>query len=140
MYNENIGIGSASHSMNNNTDGRKKKNKKKKDFSLDNKMPKQQNTTTKADIVDMSTGIIAIEETPDVATWNKKSQIKEYAAGIIVNRSGCPETRPPTTTGIGLRDKKQSKKDLIIDPANKKEVEEAIKSGSTLTDEANDLS
>ena len=37
-------------------------------------------------------------------------------------------------------EKKGSKKDLIIDPANKKEVDEAIKSGSTLTDEAADLS
>jgi hypothetical protein len=29
---------------------------------------------------------------------------------------------------------------LIADPANRKEVEEAIESGSTLTDEATDLS
>ena len=41
---------------------------------------------------------------------------------------------------IGLREKKGSKKDLIIDPANKKEVDEAIKSGLTFTDEADDLS
>jgi hypothetical protein len=34
---------------------------------------------------------------------------------------------------------KLSKKDLIVDPANKKEVEEAIESESTLTDEAKDL-
>jgi hypothetical protein len=46
----------------------------------------------------------------------------------------------PTTIGIGLRDKKASKKDLIVDPANRKNTEGAIKSGSTLTDEAADLS
>ena len=46
----------------------------------------------------------------------------------------------PLTIGIGLRDRKASKKDLIVDPANRKEVEEAIESGSTLTDEATDLS
>jgi hypothetical protein len=126
---------------NNNTGKRKKKNKEKKDFSSKNKIPKQQNTTRKADVVDISSGIIDIDETPDIATWNKESQIKADAAGVIVNRSGFPEPRPPPTTiGIGLRDKKQLKKDLIIDPANKKEVEEAIKSGSILTDEADDLS
>jgi hypothetical protein len=126
--------------MNNNT-GKRKKNKEKKDFSSENKMPKQQKTTRKADIVNISSGIIDIDETPDVATWNKKSQNKKNAASVIVDRSDYLEPRPPPTTiGIGLRDKKQPKKDLIIDPANKKEVEEAIKSGSILTDEADDLS
>jgi hypothetical protein len=127
--------------MNNNTGKRKKKNKEKKDFSSENKMPTQQKTTRKADVVNISSGIIDIDETPDVATWNKESQIKEDAVRVIVNRSRFPEPRPPPTTiGIGLRDKKQPKKDLIIDPANKKEVEEAIKSGSRLTDEADDQS
>jgi hypothetical protein len=128
---------------NNNTRKRKKKNKEKEDFSSKNKIPKEQNTTRKTDVVDISSGIIDIDKTPDVATWNKESQIKEDAVGVIVNRSVFPEPRPPppTTIGIGLRDKKHPKKDLIIDPANKKEVEEAIKSGSILTDEAdNDLS
>jgi len=129
--------------MNNNTGKRKKKNKEKKDFSSENKMPKQQKTTSKVDVVNTSSGIIDIDETPDVATWNKKSQNKnkKNAASVIVHRSDYLEPRPPPTTiGIGLRDKKQPKKDLIIDPANKKEVEEAIKSGSILTDEADDLS
>jgi hypothetical protein len=46
---------------------------------------------------------------------------------------------PIPTIGIGLRDRKASKKDLFVDPANRKEVEEAIESRSTLTDEATDL-
>jgi len=46
----------------------------------------------------------------------------------------------PLTIGIGIRYRKPSKKDLIVDPANKKEIEEAIEPGSTLTDEATDLS
>jgi hypothetical protein len=46
----------------------------------------------------------------------------------------------PLTIGIGIRHRKPSKKDLIVDPANRKEIEEAIESGSTLTDEATDLS
>jgi hypothetical protein len=59
---------------------------------------------------------------------------------ITVNPLHEAEIPTTTTSGIGLRDNKGSKKDSIIDPANKKEVDEAIKSGSTLTDEATDLS
>jgi hypothetical protein len=107
-------MGSTNHSMNNNNTGRRRK--EKKDFSVDNnKVPKQQKMTTKADVMDMS-------------------------AGITVNLLHEAEIPTTTTSGIGLRDTKGSKKDSIIDPANKKEVDEAIKSGSTLTDEATDLS
>jgi hypothetical protein len=126
--------------MNNNTGRRRRRKKEKKDFPVDNKVLKQQKTTTKADFMDMSAGIIDIDDTPDVATWNKKIHIKDDASGIIVNRLHEAEMRQPTTIDIGLREKKGSKKDLIIDPANKKNVDEAIKSESTLTDEAADLS
>jgi hypothetical protein len=130
-------MGSTNQPMNNNT----KRGKEKKDFSVDNKVPKQQKTTTKADVIDISAGIIDINDTPDVATWNKKIHIKDGATRITVNPLHEAEIPTTTTTsGIGLRDKKGSKKDSIIDPANKKEVDEAIKSGSTLTDEATDLS
>ncbi|MFL6347569.1 MAG: hypothetical protein ACJ71P_16865 [Nitrososphaeraceae archaeon] len=127
--------------MNNNTHKRKKKNKEKEDFSVDNKVPKQQKMTTKADVTDMSAGIIDIDDTPDVATWNKKVHIKEDAVDIIASRfHDAEKIEMPTTIGIGLRDKKASKKDLVVDPANRKDIEGAIKSGSTLTDEAADLS
>lgn len=127
--------------MNNNTHKRKKKNKEKEDFSVDNKVPKQQKMTTKADVTDMSAGIIVIDDTPDVATWNKKVHIKEDAVDIIASRfHDAEKIEMPTTIGIGLRDKKASKKDLVVDPANRKDIEGAIKSGSTLTDEAADLS
>ena len=114
MYNEGIGMGSTINSMKKKIPYRIKKNKEKKDFPVDNKVLKQK-TTTKADTMDMS-------------------------AGITVNRLHEAETQPPTTIGIGLRERKGSKKDLIIDPANKREVDEAIKSESTFTDEADDLS
>ncbi len=104
-------------------------------------MKKQQRTKRKADTVHMSTGIVDIEDGPDVATWNKKIHIKDDAAGIVDDRfHGVDEIQTTLTTGIGLRDGKASKKDLIVDPANRKEIEEAIESGSTLTDEATDLS
>jgi hypothetical protein len=126
--------------MNNNISGRRKKDKKKKDFSsVDNKVPKAEKT--KADVMDMSADIIDIDNTSDVATWNKDIHIKAdaAAAGITANRLQEEEILPATTIGIDLKEKKGSKKDLIIDPADKKDVDEAIKSGSTLTDEA-DLS
>ncbi len=91
----------------------------------------------------MSTGIVDIEDTPDVASWNKKIHIKDdNAAGIVVNDRfrNAEEIQTPLTTGIGFRARKPSKKDMIVDPAIKTEVEKAIESGSTLTDEANDLS
>ena len=66
---------------------------------------------------------------------------KDNAAGVIDDRFHDHEDIQTTLiTGIGLRDRKASIKDLIVDPANKKETEEAIESGSKLTDEATDLS
>ena len=126
--------------MNNNISGRRKKDKEKKDFSsVDNKVPKVEKT--KAHVMDMSADIIDIDNTPDIATWNKEIHIKAdaAAAGTTANKLQGAEILPPTTISIGLKEKKGPKKDLIIDPADKKEVDEAIKSGSTLTDEA-DLS
>jgi len=121
----------------NNISGRRKKNKEKKDFSsVDNKVPKVKKT--KPDVIDTSAGIIDIDNTPDVATWNKEIHIKGDAAGITANGLHEAEILSPTTINIGLKEKKGSK-DLIIDPADKKEVDEVIKSESTLTDEA-DLS
>ena len=132
----------------NNISRRRKKNKEKKDFSLvDNKVPKEQKITTttiEAGVMDLSAGIIDIDNTPDVAAWNKEIHIKGDGAGTITVNNRLHETKttsplPPTTVSIHLIQKKGSKKDLIIDPADKKQVDEAIKSGSTLTDEA-DLS
>jgi hypothetical protein len=128
--------------MNNNSNRRKKNNKEEKDISADIKVKKhQQKTKIKAGTLDMSTGVVDIEDTPDVATWNKKIHIKDDAAGIVNDRfHAAEEIQTTLTTGIGIRDRKASKKDLIVDPANGKEIEEAIESGSTLTDEATDLS
>jgi hypothetical protein len=117
-------------------------------------VPKEQKTTitSNADVIGMSAGMVDIDDTPDVATWNKQIHIKGDAAGIMAEdnnnnnnnknrRLHEPEKPPPLTVGIGLIQKKKGskKEDLIIDPADKKEVEEAIRSGSTLTDEAVDL-
>ena len=126
--------------MNNNKSERRKKDKEKKDFSsFDNKVPKVEKTKT--DVMDMSADIIDIDNTPDVATWNKEIHIKAdaAAAGVTTNILQEAEILPSTTISFGLKEKKAFKKDLIIDPADRKEVDEAIKSGSTLTDK-DDLS
>ena len=84
----------------------------------------------------MSSDIIDITDTPDVATWNKEIQ-KGNTTGKRVNRADNLKTSSPTNIGIGLRAKKGPKRDSIIDPADKNEIDEVIKSGSTLTDESN---
>src|ERR687885_1294634 len=130
--------------MINNFSRKNKKDKEKKDLPIENKVPKQQKKppAMNAHVIDMSSGIIDINDAPDIATWNKKLQAKENASGIIANRlNDAGTTRWPTTiSSIGLRDKRALKKDLIVDPANRKEVEEATKSGLILTDEAADSS
>src|ERR687886_106746 len=104
--------------MRNNSNTRKKNNRKKKDLSADNRVTKQQKTKTKAEAVDMATDIIDIDNTPDVATWNKKIHDKDDTARVIADRfHDTEETQTPPTIGIGLRDRKASKKDLIVDPA-----------------------
>ena len=98
--------------------------------------PKYQNL-----IDTISEHIIDINDTPDIATWNKKLHIEENASAVNANGlNDAEKIRSSRIIGIGLRDKKALKKDLIVDPANRKEMEEATKSGFTLTDEASDLS
>ena len=141
MNNEIIDIGT-SYPMINNSCRKNKKSKEKRNLPVE-KVPKRQKklASKKVGVVDMSVGIIDINDTPDIATWNKKLHIEENASGIIANGlNDAEEMQRPTTIGIGLRDKKALKKDLIVDPANRKEVEGATNSGFTLTDEASDLS
>ena len=141
MNNEIIDI-STSYPMINNSGRRNKKTKENRNLRVD-KVSKQQSKspTRKVEVVDMSVGIIDINDTPDIATRNKKLRIEENASSIIANGlNDAEEIQRPTTVGIGLRDKKSLKKDLSVYPANRKEVEGAINSGFTLTDEASDLS
>ena len=125
--------------MINNSSRKNKKSKEKRNLPVD-KVAKRQNKSAsrKVGVVDMSVGIIDINDTPDIATWNKKLHIEQNASGIVTN--DAEKMQRLTTIGIGLRDKKALKKDLIVDPANVKEVEEATNSGFTLTDEGSDLS
>jgi hypothetical protein len=113
---------------NNNTVKRRDKNK---DSSVVNEDSKEQTNA----VVDTSADLIDIIDTPDVATWNKEIHIKADAADIR-KRYHWTKT-PPITSDIGLKEK--GSKDMIIDPADKKDVDKVVKSGAKLTDEA-DLS
>ena len=125
---------------------------KEKHFSVDNsdcqdsKEKKQQESgeTTTIDITKVgntSKDILDIIDTPDVATWNKGTQIKGNAADIIkrshergekIEAIAQKKITPTNTNTNGIREK--GSEDLIIDPADKEVVAKVVKSGKTLTD------
>jgi hypothetical protein len=125
---------------NNNDSDREKKNKA--DRTVDNgdkKLAGIEDGTvidiTRADNV--SKDILDITDTPDVAVWNKSVQIKGKVVDTIKQSK---ENENALTIGIGLKKKNHEgdRKDstTLIDPANQKDVDEAINSGSTITDKA----
>jgi hypothetical protein len=84
------------------------------------------------------TTTIDITDTPDVATWNKGTQIKGSAADIIKRSQ---ERRAEITQGKITRNnattielKEKGSEDLIIDSANKRDVSKVVNSGTSLTD------
>jgi hypothetical protein len=120
---------------------------KGKHFSVDNsdhqdsKEEESAKTTTTIDITkasNTSKDILDITDTPDVATWNKGTQIKGNAADIIKRsqESGAEITQGKMTrtnaTTIGLKEK--GSEDLVIDSANKRDVAKVVNSGTSLTD------
>jgi hypothetical protein len=86
-----------------------------------------------------SEGIIDITDAPDVAAWNKTMQSKgDVAQGI--RQSNRAETKRPISQPISINNDfpRQNQSDgLTLDVSNKKHVSKIIKSGTTLTDEAN---
>jgi hypothetical protein len=97
--------------------------------------------TTTIDITKASStskDILDITDTPDVATWNKGTQIKGSAADIIKRSQerGTKITQGKLTrtnaTTIDLKEK--GPEDLIIDPANKEDVAKVVNFGTSLTD------
>jgi hypothetical protein len=120
---------------------------KDKRFSVDNsdyqdsKAEESAKTTTTIDITKASStskDILDITDTPDVATWNKGTQIKGGAADIIKRSQerGTKITQGKITrtnaTTIDLKEK--GSEDLIIDSANKEDVAKVVNSGISLTD------
>ena len=127
MEDNRIEEGEKRRTMDNNNNTIKKRDKNK-DSSVVNEDSKEQTNA----VVDTSADIIDIIDTPDVATWNKEIHIKGDAADIV-KRYHWTKT-PPITSDMGLKEK--GSKDMIIDPADKKDVDKVVKSGATLNDEA----
>lgn len=119
---------------------------KDKRFSVDNSdyqdsKAEESAKTTTIDITKASStskDILDITDTPDVATWNKGTQIKGGAADIIKRSQerGTKITQGKITrtnaTTIDLKEK--GSEDLIIDSANKEDVAKVVNSGISLTD------
>ena len=119
---------------------------KDKHFSVDNNdhqgsKEEESAKTTTIDITkasNTSKDILDITDTPDVATWNKGTQIKGSAADIIKRSQ---ERRAEITQGKITRNnattielKEKGSEDLIIDSANKRDVSKVVNSGTSLTD------
>ncbi|MGI0000989.1 MAG: hypothetical protein ACRD6Q_07170 [Nitrososphaeraceae archaeon] len=79
-----------------------------------------------------SNDIIDIDDSPDVATWNREVTRNKYH---ITKDKIIPEI-PPTTT-IGLNQENNNGKNHQVDPANQKDVDRIYNSGGKLTDDAN---
>ena len=119
---------------------------KDRHFSVDNSdhqdsKEEESAKTTTIDITkasNTSKDILDITDTPDVATWNKGTQIKGDAADIIKKSQerGAEITQGKitrtNTTTVELKEKRSE--DLIIDSANKKDVSKVVNSGASLTD------
>jgi hypothetical protein len=107
----------------------------------DSKEEESAKTTPTIDITKASStskDILDIADTPDVATWNKGTQVKGSAADIIKRSQerGTKITQGKITrtnaTTIDLKEK--GSEDLIIDSANKEDVAKVVNSGTSLTD------
>lgn len=86
--------------------------------------------------------IIDIDDSPDIATWNKEVTRNRDSSENIDNKYRITKTNPkiPTITTIGLerkREEKDNEKDHLIDPANQREIDNAYHDGDKLTDKAN---
>ena len=114
------------------------------------KQPKSRkhNTSTMDVTNDAKTSneIIDIDDSPDVATWNKEvTRNKDHIAKDIKiseetkNKYRITKIHPeiPPTTTIGLRREDNDNKDNQVDPANQKDVDRIYNSGGKLTDDAN---
>jgi len=124
--------------MNPNT---KKQHKSRKDYTSNN--------TSTMDVTNdpkTSNDIIDIDDSPDVATWNKEvTRNKDHIAKDIKiseetkNKYRITKIHPeiPPTTTIGLREENNDNKDDQIDPANQQDLNKIFNSGGRLTDQAN---
>lgn len=121
-----------------------------KDYEQNQNKKKEQ--TSKEDVIASSTlniannvktsnDIIDIDDSPDIATWNKEVTRNKVVSNNTDNKYRITKINPkiPTITTIGLErriDRDDNKKDRLIDPANQQEIDAAYHAGDKLTDQA----
>ena len=121
-----------------------------KDYEENQNKKKEQ--TSKEDVIASSTlkiannvktsnDIIDIDDSPDIATWNKEVTRNKIVSNNTDNKYGITKINPkiPTITTISLErriDRDDNKKDRLIDPANQQEIDAAYHAGDKLTDQA----
>jgi hypothetical protein len=93
-----------------------------------------------------SNDIIDIDDSPDIATWNKEVTRNKNISENIDNKYRITKINPKisTITTIGLERKRgggeeeeenNNKKDHLIDPANQQDIDNAYHDGDKLTDQ-----
>jgi len=121
-----------------------------KDYEQNQNKKKEQ--TSKEDVIASSTlniannvktsnDIIDIDDSPDIATWNKEVTRNKIVSNNTDNKYRITKINPkiPTITTISLErriDRDDNKKDRLIDPANQQEIDAAYHAGDKLTDQA----
>lgn len=121
-----------------------------KDYEQNQNKKKEQ--TSKEDVIASSTlniannvktsnDIIDIDDSPDIATWNKEVTRNKIVSNNTDNKYRITKINPkiPTITTIRLErriDRDDNKKDRLIDPANQQEIDAAYHAGDKLTDQA----
>jgi len=123
------------------------KNNKLSPNTIKQRKPREDNIFTKGLTSNTKTlnDIIDIDDSPDVATWNKevtrykdhitKDSIKSEKMNEKYRITNSPNI-PPTTT-VGLRNENNDNEDDQVDPANQQDLNEIFNSGGKLTDQAN---
>jgi hypothetical protein len=122
-------------------------NNKLSSNTINQRKDSEENTFTKDITSNRKTlnDIIDIDDSPDVATWNK--EVTRYKDHVIKDSIISKEMNkkykitnspnlPPTTT-IGLREENNDNKDDQVDPANQQDLNKIFNSGGRLTDQAN---
>ena len=117
----------------------KNSNTNNEDVSQESTVVSNMDLTNNANI---SKDIIDIDDSPDVATWNKEVTRNKDSTENIDKKYNLSKINPnfPMITTIELERKKEKSernvKDSLIDPANQEEIDNVRYDGDKLTDQS----
>jgi hypothetical protein len=135
--NNNNNLNNSDITENNNYDNNKENPNSVKEITPSSNQDLTNNTNISNEIID-------IDDSPDVATWNKEVTRKKGTLQNHDNNYILTKINPtiPKITTIGLARKKQVKdieKFSFIDPANQQDIDKAYTNGDILTDKTSFL-